>query len=918
MKKSVICSFVLLLVSLVYVAADFGIQSLDPNGITWLSPSTLYEFTAATVDIRFNTPNSNLLQANVSTDGVIINSILDPSSGCSINSDNTSCNTDFQILSINISGLSVNRDTSYSWDIAAIDNESGLVVKILNVTVLNDSLPPRYTLNAPLNYSIHKKNETVLFNVTIVEDESGLRSAAIAYNWDSSLSTPTINGYEELIPNSGYFTRFINLENNDDAKNYFAFFFNITDNAGNSNAQQWKYLFVDHQPPTITLNSPTNNITISTTTLNYGFNISDNSFESSVNGFNPQVNCTLYINGTAHNYTMVSSNSSITLGGFLGNLADGSYSWHTVCVDTAGWSTTSESRTFTLDTTGPLISIVSPLNGSVIRNGTTVNLSIIDTYSLVNSVTYSVGVLPGPWPVSLLGDPYDLNTAGWLYGENTLLIWANDSLGNPSNATFQFAIDNQPPTIQLLSPANNSFTNIQMFTFNATDGYSTTLECDLVVDGSHNLTASNVLSGSAYTFNSSLPEGLHLWSVWCQDGVGNFNESEPRSVTIDTIAPVVTLLSPFNVLPYAESNTNAPSGVRDFNYTVNESNNVDSCSLYINNSFSGLVSGAGNFSSIAFASGGCAPCQSPQNVPYVWNVTCNDTAGNKGMSSGYLYYDTLNPSVNTSTVSSTSSSVLVSWAVDEVSNNTIYYGMNSSNLSLRAYGSIFTASPSITLSDLSSSTTYFYVTSSCDQFLQCSNTSMQNVTTSAEASSGSGSSGGGGGGGGGGGSTSSTTTTQAEEPEIACNEDWACADWSNCNSGIRTRTCQDGNACGTSENKPIVTQTCKDTNEKDSDGSTTSASDTALNSQAGTITDDSISAGVGQAVGLFEKIKHNGKAIVAAVGLLGLLGLAGWKQKIISSRVKKITSYQTRRGREEEEEQIRQKLREAGILKDKD
>jgi len=28
--------------------------------------------------------------------------------------------------------------------------------------------------------------------------------------------------------------------------------------------------------------------------------------------------------------------------------------------------------------------------------------------------------------------------------------------------------------------------------------------------------------------------------------------------------------------------------------------------------------------------------------------------------------------------------------------------------------------------------------------------------------------------------------------------------------------------------------------------------------------------------------------------------------------------YQTRRGREEEEEQIRQKLREAGILKDKD
>ncbi len=41
-----------------------------------------------------------------------------------------------------------------------------------------------------------------------------------------------------------------------------------------------------------------------------------------------------------------------------------------------------------------------------------------------------------------------------------------------------------------------------------------------------------------------------------------------------------------------------------------------------------------------------------------------------------------------------------------------------------------------------------------------------------------------------------------------CVEEWSCTDWSTCSGGIQTRTCIDVNNCGTTNNKPITSQTC--------------------------------------------------------------------------------------------------------------
>jgi hypothetical protein len=72
--------------------------------------------------------------------------------------------------------------------------------------------------------------------------------------------------------------------------------------------------------------------------------------------------------------------------------------------------------------------------------------------------------------------------------------------------------------------------------------------------------------------------------------------------------------------------------------------------------------------------------------------------------------------------------------------------------------------------------------------------------------------GGGGGGGGGGGIPSVTQqnqtagTTSGTQQE--CQERWICSDWSTCQNGIKTRTCNDENNCGTRNNEPFTSQPC--------------------------------------------------------------------------------------------------------------
>jgi len=52
-----------------------------------------------------------------------------------------------------------------------------------------------------------------------------------------------------------------------------------------------------------------------------------------------------------------------------------------------------------------------------------------------------------------------------------------------------------------------------------------------------------------------------------------------------------------------------------------------------------------------------------------------------------------------------------------------------------------------------------------------------------------------------------------EETPVACVESWSCTDWSECLNETQTRTCTDANACGTTVDKPLESQSCGEVGE---------------------------------------------------------------------------------------------------------
>src|SRR3989344_111837 len=56
-----------------------------------------------------------------------------------------------------------------------------------------------------------------------------------------------------------------------------------------------------------------------------------------------------------------------------------------------------------------------------------------------------------------------------------------------------------------------------------------------------------------------------------------------------------------------------------------------------------------------------------------------------------------------------------------------------------------------------------------------------------------------------------TTTNRpalSQSCTVSCTENWSCTDWSICTNSSQTRTCTDANNCGTTTNRPALSQSC--------------------------------------------------------------------------------------------------------------
>ncbi|RLG13900.1 MAG: hypothetical protein DRN66_03310 [Candidatus Nanohalarchaeota archaeon] len=121
------------------------------------------------------------------------------------------------------------------------------------------------------------------------------------------------------------------------------------------------------------------------------------------------------------------------------------------------------------------------------------------------------------------------------------------------------------------------------------------------------------------TANSSLSDGIYNWYINCTAG-GVINQSEIREITIDTIPPQITILSPL-VQQYADSSI-------WFNATLNEE--ADWCGYSLDSAANWTMQNTtGNWNDL-----NSSMAEGQHNVVFY----CNDTAGNMNSTSA-IYFD---------------------------------------------------------------------------------------------------------------------------------------------------------------------------------------------------------------------------------------------------------------------------------------
>lgn len=310
------------------------------------------------------------------------------------------------------------------------------------------------------------------------------------------------------------------------------------------------------------------------------------------------------------------------------SLSEGSHTFAVKAVDTAGNTGTAQTSTWTIDLTGPTVTLSS--SPSAVNNSTTANL----VFSAADSGGGTVSLIQ----CSLDGAAYSTCTSPKAYsslseGNHSVQIKATDSVGNfGAVVTGSWATDLTAPNATITAnPSSLTNSTSASFSFSGTDTGGGTVASYLcsMDSGSYN----SCSSPAAY---SALTTGAHSFAVKAVDTAGNTSSAQTYSWTIDQTAPSVTI-------------SVSPSSL----------NNLTGVSI----TFAGTDTGGGTVASYlcSMDSGSYSSCSSPASYSslvegsHTFAVKAVDSAGNTGSATTASW--TTDVTGPTTTISSTPNSI---------------------------------------------------------------------------------------------------------------------------------------------------------------------------------------------------------------------------------------------------------------------
>ncbi len=259
-----------------------------------------------------------------------------------------------------------------------------------------------------------------------------------------------------------------NTTKNGTSEGYYRAYAAALDNESNVLADIEGYLnatynfTIDTTKPDVTLNKPTDGLITVNTNINFNWTVTDN--------LDTNLTCNITINGTVNVSNIPSLNGSFT-NYTVHNFSEGDYIWNVTCWDDAMNVNVSETRNFSVDTSGPIINDVSA-SPTVQGYGFNITIRANSTDRMgVNSTLVEI-TPPGGTPTNYtmnntIGDTYEYNYTGWKNGTYTYKIYSNDSGGHwEFSSVYNFEVYNDNITVQIRT-LRNSYKSGQ--TINLTD-----------------------------------------------------------------------------------------------------------------------------------------------------------------------------------------------------------------------------------------------------------------------------------------------------------------------------------------------------------------------------------------------------------------------------------------------------------------
>jgi hypothetical protein len=271
------------------------------------------------------------------------------------------------------------------------------------------------------------------------------------------------------------------------------------------------------------------------------------------------------------------------------NLPDGTYYFNATDYDTSGNTNSTVTRTITIDTKSPSISIIYPTATNYSTNVSALNYSVSDTslqtcwYSTNGGAT-NVSVACGTNLTGLTSTE----------GSNTWLVGANDTFNNKNSTIVTFIKDTLPPIINFTFPTETSGSILAkrdiLVNVTATDSYIGLKNITIYLYNSSNsmLVIATSYSSPNYNKFTGLSNGLYYFNATACDLFSHCNSTETRSVTISTLD--VNLISPLNnsVAGKTQEFTCNASGTNLRNITFylwNSTDIANQTTFYVNGSY---------------------------------------------------------------------------------------------------------------------------------------------------------------------------------------------------------------------------------------------------------------------------------------------------------------------------------------------